>query len=177
MSKLLKQIITYFITLLLLLLIILFLVGFETIIDDSMSPTLNKGDIVLISKYFYYSKFPQRNEIVLIKKDNKSYIKRIVGLPNEKIYYLNGLIYVNDKPYKEIFLDKNNTSDFLLEDICSKDDCPNGTIPDNKYLVMGDNRENSIDSRSSDFGLVDKDEINGKVFFRLFPFNLIDRIK
>ena len=69
----------------------------------------------------------------------------------------------NDKPFKEVFLNSDVvTYNFLFEDICSLDECPDGVIPKNKYLVLGDNRPESIDSRDKTFGLVDKSEIKGK---------------
>ena len=63
----------------------------------------------------------------------------------------------------------------MFEDICSKEDCPNGVIPDNMYLVLGDNREDSLDSRDSSLGLVPKDNIIGKSLIRIWPLNKISK--
>ena len=68
------------------------------------------------------------------------------------------------------------TYDFLFEDVCSARDCPNGTIPKDKYFVMGDNRQESSDSRNTTFGLVDKSEIIGKSIFKIWPINKIGKL-
>ena len=176
-TEFLKDAAGYIATILILIFIFTFIVAFQPVAGNSMSPTLEDGQITLVSRFSYYFKFPLRNEIVIIKKDKKSYVKRIVGLPKEKIDYLNGILYVNDKPYKEVFIsDDVVTSNFMFEDICSKEDCPDGIIPENKYLVLGDNRPESEDSRSKSFGLVDKSEIKGKVFYKIFPFNSVGKV-
>ena len=70
--------------------------------------------------------------------------------------------------------DNVETSNFMFVDICNEIDCPDGKIPENKYLVLGDNRKNSTDSRT--FGLVDKSEIEGKVIFNIWPLNSLKKI-
>ena len=94
-------------------------------------------------------------------------IKRVIGLPSEYVEYKNNTLYIDGK---EVVNDYNfNTEDFSLEEICN---CKR--IPEDKYLVLGDNREISADSRV--IGLIDKDDIQGKTSFRLWPLNKIGNI-
>ena len=76
-----------------------------------------------------------------------------------------------------MFLEKDIvTSGFTLDDICKENECPDGVIPKDKYLVLGDNRPESDDSRNESFGLVDKSELKGKVFFRVWPLGKFGKV-
>ena len=164
----------YIIAFVVIVFVLTFVVAFQTVAGNSMDPTLKDGQIVLVSKFSYKISKITRNDIVVLKNHGKSYVKRVIGLPGEKIEYLDGFLYVNDEPFKESYLTSDVlTYNFMFVDVCSLEDCPDGKIPDNKYLVMGDNRPESIDSRDPSFGLVDKSEIKGKVFFKLWPFGNI----
>ena len=168
----------YIVTIGILLFVFFFIVSIQPIAGNSMSPTLEDGQLTLVTRFTYKISNPERNEIVIINKDKKSYVKRVVGLPGENIKYINGLLYVDEKAYKESFLEDGVvTSNFLFEDICSLKDCPDGVIPEDKYLVLGDNRPESKDSRDSSFGLVDKKEIKGKVIVRIWPINKFGKVK
>lgn len=160
----------YIITVIVMILIFTFVVAFQPIAGNSMFPSLEEGNVVLLSRLSgKFSDF-KRNEIVSLKSNGKSFVKRIIGLPGEKVDYLNGILYINDEGFQETFLSSDVvTSNFLFEDICSKEDCPDGVIPEDMYLVLGDNRPESEDSRTPTFGLVKKDQILGKVFFRVWP--------
>ena len=103
----------------------------------------------------------KRFDIVVIKDGKEEIIKRIIGLPGEHISYKNNKLYVNDKVLEENF-DFRKTNDFNLEEICS---CNN--IPEGKYLVLGDNRPISKDSRM--IGLIDEKDILGKAVYRIWP--------
>lgn len=152
-----------------------FVLAFQPVAGNSMDPTLKDGQIVLVSKFSYRISKISRNDIVVLKHHGKSYVKRVVGLPGEKIEYMEGILYINDEPYKETYLgDDVVTYNFMFVDVCSPADCPDGKIPEGKYLVMGDNRPESIDSRDMSFGLVDKSDIKGKVFFRIWPFGKVE---
>ena len=165
----------YIIVFLIIAFILIFIVSFQTVAGNSMDPTLKDGQIVLVSKLSYKFNDIKRNEIVVLKNHGKSYVKRVIGLPSEKVDYMDGVLYINDEPFKETYLgDEVITYNFMFIDVCDEKECPDGKIPKNKYLVMGDNREESIDSRDPSFGLVDKSEIKGKVFFKLWPFGGIN---
>ena len=164
-----KDIMWYVIVFAIIILVLTFIVGFQTVAGNSMDPTLKDGQVVLVSRL---SKNIKRNEIVVLNNNGKSYVKRVIGLPGEKIEYMDNILYINDEPYKETYLnDDVKTYNFLFIDVC--EDCNNGVIPEGKYLVMGDNREESVDSRDKNFGLIDKDDIKGKVFYSILPFKSI----
>ena len=170
-----KDTIAYIIPIIAMVLIMLFVYSFIPVAGNSMEPTLSSGNVVILSRLHYKMADIQRNEIVVLKKKNsdgvkESFIKRVIGLPGEEIKYLNGYLYINGERNKETYLgDGIQTSNFMFVDVCDAAACPDGRIPDNKYLVLGDNRNNSTDSRT--FGLVDKTEIEGKVIFNIWPLN------
>ena len=167
----------YLITFLVLIVVLVFIVSFQPIAGNSMYPNLEEGDVVLVSKFSYHIFDIKRNDVVTLKVDGKSYVKRVIGLPGEDIKYLKNVLYINDNPFIESFLSKGTvTSGFTLDDVCKENECPDGKIPSDKYLVLGDNREESLDSRTKSFGLVDKSEITGKVFLKIWPLNEIGTV-
>lgn len=127
-----------------------------------MEPNYNEGEVYLLNKIKYKLFDIKRFDVIVLKsKKSKFMIKRIIGLPGEKIEYKNNNLYVNGKILEEKFKITGKTTDFNIEKL-------NKTIiPEDSYFVLGDNRENSEDSRV--FGFVKKDEIVGKVEFRLWP--------
>ncbi len=166
-----KDFMWYIIVLLVIVFVLLFVVAFQTVVGNSMNPTLKDGQPVLVSKLPFTV---ERNDIILFKKDGKSYVKRVIGLPGEKIEYMDGILYVNGKAYRETFLDsKAETYNFLFSDICSKEDCPDEVIPEKMYFVMGDNRQESTDSRDPKIGLISKENISGYVVYSVFPFKSV----
>ena len=119
-----------------------------------MLPTLADGDRVLMNKNLGELK---RGDIVnfLYPKDkSKQYIKRIVGLPNEKIEIHNGTVFINDSEIEEPYVDQNLNQ--------SKQNTRAQIIPENQYFVLGDNRDNSSDSRA--WGTLQKELIVGKYY-------------
>lgn len=175
-TEFLKDTSKYLIILVVMIFLFLFVVAFVPIAGNSMFPTLEEGDVVIVSKL---TSNYQRNSIIVFKDSNgKSYVKRIIGLPGEEVHYLNGYLYINGEVQKETFLDDDIvTSNFLFEDICDTEKCPDGVIPDDMYLVLGDNRPESVDSRDPDIGLVSKDNIDGIVKFRVWPISSFGNIK
>ena len=118
----------------------------------------------------------KRYDIVVIKdKDNEFIIKRIIGIPGDELEYKDNKLYINGKEETKSFT-KDETEDIILQELCdiNNDDCSKG-IPKGKYLVLGDNRDVSADSRIK--GLIDKEQIKGKTVFRLWPLNKISTIK
>ena len=157
----------YILIILIMIIIFTFIVVFQPVAGNSMNPTLKEGDVLIVSKL---SKNYKRNEIITVIVDEKNYVKRIIGLPGEEVHYLNGVLYIDGIGYKEEFLsEKVQTNNFMFVDICNETDCPEGKIPEGKYLVLGDNRTESSDSRDPNFGPVDKDQIIGKAIFRIWP--------
>ena len=121
----------------------------------------------LLESYFYYD--IKRFDIVVVDYPDEPLIKRVVGLPGEKIEYRNNKLYINDKLVKENFEVNGKTGDYEIIE------SGESVIPDDMYFVMGDNRINSTDSRS--IGPVKKEQILGKANFVLYPFNKFGLIK
>ncbi len=165
------DILKYVITAVIVIIIFLYVVSLQQVVGSSMNPTLDDGDVALLNKIGHRFFDIERNEIVALKYDDTKYlIKRVIGLPGEKIEYKNNRLYVDGQGYKETFLsDDVATDDFSIKDLGYD------VIPDNMYLVLGDNRGDSLDSR--EIGLIKKDDIKGKVFLRIWPLNKIKFIK
>lgn len=144
------------------IIIFVYIVSFQQVLGPSMEPNYNEGEIYLLNKFKYKIFDVKRFDVIVLKsKKSKLMIKRIIGLPGDKIEYKNNKLYINDKEVVEEFKKTGNTTDYNIEKLGSN------TVPENSYFVLGDNRENSEDSRV--FGFITKDEIVGKVEFRLWP--------
>ena len=128
--------------------------------QQSMTPTLNPNDIMMLNKIGFKLNGVNRFDIVVIKVDDERLIKRVIGLPGEYIEYKDNKLFVDGSIIEEKFL-KASTNDFILEVIGYE------KIPEDKYFVVGDNRGNSTDSRI--IGLIDKKDVIGKTNFILFP--------
>lgn len=169
-KEFLKDSAKYILTIIAVLFIVIYVVSVQQIMGPSMKPTLNNGDIVLLNKFQYRLFDIKRNQIIALNyKDTKYMVKRVIGLPGEKIEFKDNTLYINDKAYTEPFIKNVKTNDFSLKDIGYD------VIPDDMYLVLGDNRENSMDGR--DFGLISKKDIIGKASIRIWPLNKIKIIR
>lgn len=158
----------YIIVIIFALLFFIFVMGLQQVIGPSMNPTLNEGDIIITNKFIYRFKSIERNDVVVISQDEKYMIKRIVGLPGETVEYQNNDVLINGKAYKETFTN-SETEDFTIQDLGYD------VIPEDMYLVLGDNRENSLDSRT--FGLISKNQIIGKAWIKIWPISKMKIIK
>lgn len=133
---------------------------------DSMEPTLHNRDEVLVRHFGKIKRF----DIVVIKMPSgETYIKRVIGLPGEKIEYKDDKLYVDGKYIPEKFLEpldldtkQTYTSDFTLKDLLNVD-----TVPEGRYFVLGDNRRISKDSRT--FGAVKTEWIQGQAVLTYWP--------
>lgn len=162
-KEFLKDALKYIIAIVVILIFAIYVVSFQEVIGPSMNNTLKSGDITVVNKLVFRFRNIKRNEIVSLKKDDKIMVKRIIGLPGEHIEYKDNILYVDGKKISDSR--SSSTKDFKLESIGYD------TIPKDMYLVLGDNRTNSSDSRT--FGLVKKSDIIGKVNIRIYPFNKI----
>lgn len=135
----------------------------------SMGSTLKDGDILILNKLNHnYKRF---DVVVINKKVNgikTKLVKRIIGLPGESIEYKGNELYINGKKLEDVSISR--TANFTIEDLYNIE-----KIPKDTYFVMGDNRNNSSDSRDYRIGLIKKDEIVGTTTIRLFPFNKIGK--
>lgn len=155
------------IVIIIILFLMLYVVSVTQVVGSSMSPTLKDEEVLILNKFQYRFFDIKRGDIVSLDyEDTKYLIKRIIGLPGETVKIANNQLYINDKIYEEEYLANDlNYDDFSLTDLgYSK-------IPEDMYLVLGDNRENSLDSR--EIGLIKKEDINGKISLRIWPLNKI----
>ena len=160
MKKFIKELIPYIIIVLVVVLIRTFLVTPVIVSGDSMVPTLEDKQLLLLNKINYKFNDIERFDIVVIRLENKEIIKRIIGLPGEEVLYRSNTLYINGHEIENKY--NFDTEDFSLKTICN---CTR--IPEDKYLVLGDNRGVSADSRI--MGLIDREAIEGSVEISLWP--------
>ena len=125
----------------------------------SMNDTLMTGDIVLVTRFDYLGeRTPERMEVVQCRFDMRSdtYVKRVIGLPGERISYENSVLNVNGQPVSEPYV-KDFTEDFYVE------------LGEDEFFVMGDNRGESHDSRAADMGSIGSDAFLGQARWILWP--------
>ena len=128
----------------------------------SMEPTLSNGDIVLLTKTPRFD----RGDLCGFTWNNKLLIKRVIGLPGDWIEIdTDGTIYLNGDKLEESYVEHKAFGECNLEFPFQ--------VPQEQYFVVGDMRESSIDSRNTLIGCIPKDQIVGKVFFRVWPFKNI----
>ena len=152
-----KDIIGYIIVFVVVILLTVFVVSITTVVGDSMEGTVDDGNILLIEKVTPRFLNLKRFDIVVVKHKNPNYIvKRIIGLPGDRLSYKDNQLYINGKYVQEAFL-KNVITENIDEII----------IPDNEYFVLGDNRSNSVDSR--EFGTINKNQMEGRAIIKIWP--------
>ena len=138
----------------------------------SMEPTLTEGKVVIVNKLEYYFKKPKRNDVIVYKQSNKEHsyfeLKRVIGLPGETVKIKNGMVYINDEVMKEKVKTDIIQNGGLAEEGVKLDD--------NEYFVLGDNRNDSEDSRFASVGNVLKNEILGKAVAIEKPFSLVNSL-
>lgn len=146
----------------------------------SMEPSLSDQDFVIAEKISYYFSRPKRFDVVIFHAtEEKDYIKRVIGLPGEKIEYKEDQLHINDQiidePFLTDFLNQRSADTPFTGDFNLTDDISGGfeSIPEGYYLVLGDNRQDSTDSRYKSIGLVSEDEIFGKARLIYWPMDRI----
>lgn len=159
-----KDIISTVIIIAIIILIRTFIITPVKVNGDSMDSTLKDKEVMILSKIDYLFNDIKRFDIVVIKYGDEHIIKRVIGLPGEILEYKNNTLYINGKIVKEKYLNEK-TEDFNIASLNYN------TIPNNCYIVLGDNRDVSYDSRY--IGCIDKDDILGSANLVIFPFNNI----
>jgi len=164
----LKELFPYILVLIVILCIKKFAFGTILVNGNSMKDTLHNKDFMILDKMTYRFHDIKRFDIVVIQVGNQKLIKRVIGLPGEVIKYKDNELYVNGKKI-ESHHSNYITYDFDLHSIDLN------RIPEDTYFVMGDNRTDSLDSRS--FGVVKREQILGKTSFILFPFSRFGKVE
>ena len=134
--------------------------------SSSMEPTLEINDRLIIEKVSYYFTSPQRGDVVVFSPTDKlkeqnfkdAFIKRVIGLPGETIEVRDGKVYVNGEAIREKYIEEAPDYNYGPE-----------TVPENQYLVLGDNRNNSYDSHY--WGFVPRQNLIGRAIVRFWPFD------
>ncbi len=136
---------------------------------DSMVPTLNDGDSIIVNKLQYRFSDPERFDVIVYSQEGIQHnffsIKRIIGLPGEKVQITEGSVYINDTKLTEVNVVETMISGGLAEEPVLLDD--------DEYFVLGDNRNNSQDSRFATIGMIMREDIIGKSWVRLSPFGFV----
>lgn len=136
--------------------------------ETSMMPTLQEYNFLFLSKQAYHFGEPKHHDIIVfhtgLKTDTgkeKMLIKRVIGLPGDTITIEDGKVIINGKVQDEPYTLEGYTSGYIKDVV----------VPEDSLFVMGDNRQNSIDSRDPSVGFVKIGKVYGKAVFRLYPFN------
>ena len=177
MNKVMKEMISTLLYLLLVLCltwIVITFVGQRTEVDGaSMEMTLMDGDNLIVDKISYRFHDPARFDIIVFPfqyKENTYYIKRIIGLPGETVYIdEEGTIYIDGE-----VLNENFGKEVIQDPGRAYEPVKLGT---DEYFVLGDNRNNSSDSRDPVVGNIHRDELIGKAWMRIYPFDQMCIIK
>lgn len=135
------------------------------IVGQSMEPTLNNGDTVLVNKAGYVFGKPKRYDMIAFQQregDNHYYnVKRVIGLPGETVTIQDGYVFIDGSVLSDVPFDEKIATEGLALDSV--------TLSDGEYFVLGDNVNNSEDSRFANMGNILENEILGKVFYRWSP--------
>ncbi|MGP5090880.1 signal peptidase I [Staphylococcus equorum] len=175
-KEILEWIVSIVVAVALVLLIVNFVAKPYTVKGDSMDPTLKDGERVMVNLFGYKSGDIKNGNVIVFHANKESdYVKRVIGTSGDNVEYKKDKLFVNGKEVEEPYLDSNKknkqyeyiTGSFETKDLNQVDG--KNKIPEDKLLVLGDNREVSKDSRS--FGLIDEDQVVGKVSFSFWPLN------
>lgn len=163
----------FLLVVLVLTLLIVKYVGQRTVVvGDSMETTLQNGDNLIVDKIGYRFHDPERFDVIVFPfeyKDETYYIKRIIGLPGETVRIDDdGNIYIND-----VILEEHFGAETMIDPGLAYGGI---TLGENQYFVLGDNRNHSSDSRVPSVGLIEKEDIIGRAWIRLFPLSKFGKI-
>ena len=144
-----------------------YFIGLRTsVVGQSMSKTLNGGDQILVNRFVYKVTDPKTNDIVVFLPNGNEkshyYVKRVIGVPGDTVQIKNGTVYVNGKAFdEETDVASIEDAGLAAEEI---------TLGADEYFVLGDNRDNSNDSRYKEVGPVKRSKITGRIIFRFYPW-------
>lgn len=144
--------------------VIVFSVGMRTsVIGDAMEPALYNGQEILMNRVLYRVSMPRRGDVIVFlpngNQNSHFYVKRVVGLPGEKLQIRDGSVYIDGLPLAE-----DERFDKIADPGIAENEM---TLSADEFFVLGDNRNSSEDSRSGNIGAVKKEHIIGKAWFRM----------
>ena len=143
--------------------VIIFCVGMRTsVIGVSMEPVLYNGQEILVNRFIYRVMAPKAGDVIVFlpngNENTHYYVKRVVAVPGDTVQIRNGALYINDTLYKDVEYDKIEDAGIAENPV---------TLGLNEFFTLGDNINNSEDSRSGNIGAVARDNIIGKVWFHM----------
>lgn len=155
---------SFFFYLFLIILFRVYIIEPHSVSGSSMDETFHTNDYVLVDKISYAFSEPKRGDVIVFNppvedRTEDRFIKRIIGIPGDRVVVTNTETFVNGQKLQESFVTHKSAR------------TASTTLGPNQYFVMGDNREVSYDSRS--WGVLEKEHIQGRVIMRLFPFTQI----
>ena len=139
---------------------------------SSMETTLSDGDQLIVDKISYRFRDPNRYDIVVFPyqyEKNTYYIKRIIGLPGETVQIVDGYVYIDGQKLDEHYGNEVMENPGLAADPV--------VLGDGEYFVLGDNRNRRQDSRAANVGVIHRDDLLGRAWIRIWPFNKFGVIK
>ena len=143
-----------------------FVVELYVVDGPSMRPTLQSRERLVVNKFIYRFRAPEHGEVLVFRyprNPSRDFIKRVIAVPGDTIEIKDGRVFVNQKLMNEPYILEKTLSDY-----------PQATVPEGHVFVMGDNRNNSEDSRFADVGFVPYDLIKGKAVLVFWP---VDQLK
>ena len=139
----------------------------------SMEPTLAEDVSIVVNKLAYLRKGPERFDVIVFEQEGEEHryyhVKRVIGLPGETVRIVNGSVYINGTLLKEVVWDLPSIH---LAGLAETEI----TLDEDEYFVLGDNRNKSEDSRFANIGNVTREQIVGKAWFTLKPFNIVSQM-
>lgn len=151
-----------------------YFMGLRTsVVGQSMAPTLNGGDEILVNRFVYKVTDPKPGDVIVFLPNGNEkshyYVKRVIATPKDSVQIKNGLVYVNGEVYEDVMdMAAVEEAGLAAEEII---------LGENEYFVLGDNRNNSEDSRYANIGNIKKEYIIGKAWFRCAPWSMMGFIK
>lgn len=155
-------------------LVLMYFVGYRaSVVGQSMLGTLAEGDEVLVNRFVYKLTQPKANDVVVFLPNGNEkshlYIKRVIGVPGDKVQIKNGAVYVNGELFEEaVDVSAIEHPELAEEEI---------EVGEDEFFVLGDNRNNSEDSRYANIGNVKKEHIVGKAWFIISPLKSVGFVK
>lgn len=152
------------VTVLSILFLIIFVIQRADVYGDSMEPALKDGDILLVDKLSYRFSDPKRFDVIVFSyryQKGRYYTKRIIGLPGETVQIKEGAVWINGEKLEKDVSSEPIKKPGRAEEII--------TLGEDEYFVLGDNRNDSSDSRDTDVGNIKRDDIIGRIWFKIWP--------